>query len=154
MTSEMEPDSPTPLRKPVPIPADMKAFNQALIDDFRASGGQLSGPMAGRSLLLLTTTGSRSGQLRTVVVGYGKAGDRYIVIASNNGAPAHPAWYGNLQANPAATVEVGAERFGVRARTARPEERHRLAAAVPWIQSQQKLTDREIPVVVLDRFPT
>jgi deazaflavin-dependent oxidoreductase (nitroreductase family) len=118
----------------------MKAFNRALIQEFRANHGQLSGPMAGRSLMILTTTGARTGQPRTVVLGYGKRGDRYVVIASANAAPSDPAWYRNLQAHPIATVEV-----------ADSGERDQLAGAVPWLQSQQKLTSRRIPIVVLNR---
>jgi deazaflavin-dependent oxidoreductase (nitroreductase family) len=137
--------------KPPAIPSDMKAFNQAVIAEHRANAGKLSGPMAGRTILLLTTTGARSGQPRTTVTGYGRSGDRYIVIASNNGAPTHPSWYLNLLANPDATVEVGPEKFVVRASTARPDERAELAKTVPYLESQQKLTDREIPLVILDR---
>lgn len=129
----------------------MKAFNRALVEEFRANHGRLSGPMAGRSLMLLTTTGARTGQPRTVVLGYGKQGDRYVVIASANAAPSHPAWYGNLQAHAIGTVEIGSERFEVRASTANSAERDQLAAAVPWFESQQKLTSRQIPIVVLTR---
>lgn len=144
-------DSNRPRRDPGPIPTDMKAFNRALIEEFRANQGRLSGPMAGRSLMLLTTTGSRTGQPRTVVLGYGKQGDRYVVIASANAAPSHPAWYRNLQALAIGTVEVGSERFEVRASTASSAEHDQLAAAVPWFESQQKLTSRQIPIVVLTR---
>jgi deazaflavin-dependent oxidoreductase (nitroreductase family) len=140
-----------PRRDPGPIPTDLLAFNRALIEEFRANRGRLGGNMAGRSLLLLTTTGARSGQPRTTVVGYRKDGDRYIVIASGNGAPSHPAWYRNLQANPIATIEVGPDKAEVRASTAGPEERDRLAAVVPYLEGQQKLTTREIPIVVLLR---
>lgn len=129
----------------------MKAFNRALIAEHRTNAGKLSGPMAGRSVLLLTTTGARSGQPRTTVVGYGRAGEKYVVIASNNGAPAHPAWYLNRLANPVATAEVGPERFEVRASTAAPDERDGLGTAVPYLESQQKLTSREIPLVILER---
>ena len=129
----------------------MQAFNRALIAEFRANRGQLSGPMAGRSLLLLTTTGARSGQPRTAVIGYRKEGADYVAIASGNGAPVHPAWYVNLQAKPTVTVEVGAEKFEVRARTAGPDERERLSKVVPYLESHQKLTGREIPLVVLSR---
>jgi deazaflavin-dependent oxidoreductase (nitroreductase family) len=139
-------------RQPVTIPSDMKAFNRALIAEHRANAGRLSGPMAGRSLLLLTTTGARSGQARTTVLAYGRVGDLYVVIASNNGAPSAPAWYLNLLANPVATVEVGAEKFVGRASTAGPEARGRLSAAVPYLESQQKLTSREIPLVTLERI--
>jgi deazaflavin-dependent oxidoreductase (nitroreductase family) len=137
-------------KRPV-IPTDMKAFNRAVIAEHRANAGKLSGPMAGRTILLLTTIGARSGQPRTTVTGYGRSGDRYVVIASNNGAPSHPAWYFNLLANPAATVEVGPEKFEVRASMARPDEREELAKVVPYLESQQKLTDREIPLVILER---
>src|SRR5947209_3313647 len=118
-----QPENRASGRRPPQIPSDMKEFNRKLIREFRATRGQLSGPMAGRSLLLLTTTGARSGEARTAVVGYGRQGDRYIVIASNNGAPAHPAWYRNLLADPRAIVEVGSEKFAATARTAEPRER-------------------------------
>jgi deazaflavin-dependent oxidoreductase (nitroreductase family) len=131
------------------MPADMNAFNAAIIAEFRANAGKLSGPMAGRSLILLTTTGARSGQTRTTVLGYGRSGDSYVVIASNNGAPKPPAWYYNLTANPTATVELGPDTFAVRASTAEPSERGELAKAVPYLESQQKLTTREIPLVIL-----
>lgn len=133
------------------MPSDMEAFNRKLIEEFRANGGQLSGAMAQSSLILLTTKGARSGEPRTVVIGYAKAGDRYVAIASGNGMPEHPAWYRNLMANPTVTVEVGPEKFEARATTAAPDERDRLAAAVPWFESQQKLTSRQIPIVVLTR---
>jgi deazaflavin-dependent oxidoreductase (nitroreductase family) len=133
------------------IPQDMKAFNRKVIEEFRANGGELSGPMAGRHLMLLTTTGARSGEPRTAVLGFGKEGDTFVVIASANGAADHPAWYRNLVADPRVTVEVGSERFAARARTAQPGERERLAALVPYLEGQQKLTSREIPLVVLER---
>jgi deazaflavin-dependent oxidoreductase (nitroreductase family) len=143
-------ESKEPARKAPPIPADMKAFNKKLIADFRANHGQWTGPMAGRSLLILTTTGARTGKQRAAVLGYGRAGDRLVVIASDNGAPAAPDWYHNLLARPIATVEIGPEPFKVRARTAMPEEREELAKAVPYLKQQQTLTQREIPIVVLE----
>ena len=85
------------------------------------------------------------------MLGYGRAGDRLVVIASDNGAPVAPAWYHNLLARPVATVEIGPEPFKVRARTARAEERDELAKAVPYLEQQQGLTKREIPIVVLER---
>ncbi len=138
-------------RRPV-IPQDMKAFNRAIVQEWRANAGRLSGPMAGRNLILLTTTGASSGQPRTIVVGFGRNGDNLVAIASNNGAPAHPAWYLNLLADPVATVELGADKFDVRARPARPDEREELAKAVPYLESQQQLTEREIPLVILERI--
>ena len=142
-----------PARKPAPeIPTDMNAFNQGVIKEFRANRGEISsGPLAGRHVMLLTTTGAKSGKESTVVLGFGKDGDRYVIIASANGAPSHPAWYHNLQARSIATVEVGPDKFKARARTARPEERDKLKAAVPYIEQQQTLTKREIPIVVLER---
>jgi deazaflavin-dependent oxidoreductase (nitroreductase family) len=133
------------------VPSDIKAFNQKLIEEFRANRGQLSGPMSGRTLMLLTTTGAKSGKPRTTVLGYRTDRDQYVVIASGNGAPEHPAWYRNLLANPRARVEVGAETFEVRATTAAPGERARLAALVPYLKDQQAKTSREIPIVVLSR---
>ena len=147
----MSADQTTPRLSPGQVPTDIKAFNEKLIEEFRANRGQLSGQMAGRSLLLLTTTGAKSRRERTAVLGFGKDGNRYVVIASGNGAPKHPAWYFNLQANPIATVEAGPDKVKVRARTAPPDERERLTPLVPYIVSQQKLTSREIPIVVLER---
>src|SRR5713226_2168460 len=147
----MSPDQQPP-RKPAPqIPADMNSFNKKVIEDFRANRGQLTGPLAGRTLMLLTTTGAKSGKERIAVLGFGKDGDRYVVIASGNGAPSHPAWYVNLQARPIATVEVGPDTFKARARTARPEEREQLSRLVSYLEQQQALTTREIPIVVFER---
>ena len=144
-----EPEEQSRPQRPA-IPADMRAFNEGLIKDFRATGGQMSGPMAGRSLMLLTTAGRRSGKPTTVVVGYVRDGERYVVIASNNGAKSHPSWYLNLLAQPIATVEVGDRKFDARASTAGPDQRPRLASLVPYLPQQQALTEREIPLVILE----
>jgi deazaflavin-dependent oxidoreductase (nitroreductase family) len=132
------------------VPPDMKEFNRKLIAEFRANHGQLSGQMAGAKLMLLTTKGARSGDEHTVVLGFRPAGDGYVVIASNNGAAGDPAWYRNLQKDPTATVEVGTEKHRVKARTTSGEERERLAAKVDYLEGQQKLTERQIPVVALE----
>jgi deazaflavin-dependent oxidoreductase (nitroreductase family) len=129
----------------------MKAFNEKLIADFRANHGHFTGQMAGRSLLILTTTGARSGKPRSIVLGYGRHGDQLVVIASDNGAPKAPSWYHNLLAHPTATIELGPDRFEVRATTARPEEREELAKTVPYLKQQQSLTKRPIPIVVFER---
>src|SRR6266487_5183438 len=89
------------------VPTDMNAFNAKVIEEFRANHGQLSGQMAGRQVLLLTTKGAKSGKQRTAVIGYRPYRENLAVIASANGAPKPPAWFHNLQANPHATVEVG-----------------------------------------------
>jgi deazaflavin-dependent oxidoreductase (nitroreductase family) len=132
------------------IPADMKAFNRKVVEEFRSNHGQLSGPMAGRQLLLLTTKGARSGDDQTVVLGYRRSGDSYVVIASANGAPSDPAWYVNLQAHPHATAEVGDKKFHVHPRTTEGEERERMGALVEYLPGEQQKTSRKIPVVVLE----
>jgi deazaflavin-dependent oxidoreductase (nitroreductase family) len=101
-------------------------------------------------ILLLTTKGRRSGRPQTVVVGYRPAGEAMVVIASNNGAPGDPHWYRNLVKDPYATVEVGDQKLEVRARTAVGEERTRMGALVDYLERQQALTGRQIPVVVLE----
>jgi len=128
----------------------MRAMNRQIIEEFRATRGQLSGRMAGRQVLLLTTTGARTGEPRTAVVGYRKAGDIFVVIASANGAATDPAWYVNLLANPTATIEVGPEKLNVRARTLKGKERDKLAKLVEYLEPQQKLTSRKIPVLALE----
>jgi deazaflavin-dependent oxidoreductase (nitroreductase family) len=133
------------------IPQDMKAFNKKLIEEVRANGGKVpSGPMAGSSPLLLTTKGRNSGEPQTVVIGWRPSGAAMVVIASNNGAAEHPQWYRNLLENPQATAEVNGKTFEVRARTAEGEERTRLGALIDYLERQQALTKREIPVVVLE----
>jgi deazaflavin-dependent oxidoreductase (nitroreductase family) len=141
----------SPRRDPGPIDRHAWRLNRKLIEEFRANRGQLSGNMAGRSLLLLATTGARSRQPRTAVMGFRQDGDRCVVIASGNGAPSHPAWYCNVQANPVARVEAGPEKFDGRASTAGPQGRGRLATLIPYLESQQKHITREIPIVVLRR---
>lgn len=133
------------------IPQDMRAFNEKLIAEFRSTGGRMGGQMEGRQLLLLTTRGARSGEPRTVVIGYRPHGTAYAVIASNNGAPSDPAWFHNLMAEPVATVEVGAEKFRARARVAEGEEREAAAKRIDYLGPQQAKTEREIPVVLLER---
>src|ERR1700730_14893395 len=147
MSAEQPPRRPGPVQ----IPADMNAFNRKLIQDFRANRGQLTGELAGRTVMRLTTRGAKSGKERTAVLGFGKDGDRYVVIASGNGAPSHPAWYRNLQPNPIATVELGPEKCAVLRSTAGPEERGQLPMLIPYLESQQKLTTRQIPIMVLRR---
>ncbi len=105
--------------------------------------------------LLLTTSGRKSGEKRTLPLIYGRDADRYIIVASRGGSADHPGWYKNLLANPRVDVQVAAERFPARASTVKGEERARLwrtmAAIWPAYDDYQKKTAREIPVVVLDR---
>ena len=131
-------------------------FNQALIDEYRANGGQVTGAFANRPLLLLTTTGARSGQPRTSPLVYTTDGDRLVIVASKGGAPTNPDWYHNLVRHPDVTVELGRERFRARATIAQGAERDRLfnqhAAQMPAFAEYQTRTARRIPVVVLERL--
>lgn len=137
---------------------EWQARNAGVITEFRQTGGNVSGAMAGRPLLLLTTTGARSGRHFTTPLNYSTDGDRLILIASRGGSSRHPDWYHNLVANPLVTVEVGQEQFQARASTASEPERTRLfdqqAAIMPFFDNyRQQVTAREIPVVVLERLP-
>jgi deazaflavin-dependent oxidoreductase (nitroreductase family) len=122
---------------------------------YLATGGRDGHIWEGVTTLLLTTTGRRSGQSRTTPLIYGRDGERYVVVASRGGAPAHPAWYDNLVAQPAVQVQVMADRFTARARTATPAERpvlwKTMATIWPPYDDYQARTTREIPVVVLER---
>jgi deazaflavin-dependent oxidoreductase (nitroreductase family) len=134
------------------VPTDMNAFNARLIEEFRANHGQLSGQMAGRRVLILTTRGARSGKERVAVIGYRPYKDGLAVIASANGAPKSPAWFHNLQADPHATVEVGPDKYEVTARVVDdPAERAEIAKKIDYLEPQQAKTSREIPVLVLER---
>src|SRR5919197_4948908 len=106
--------------------AELHDFNQAVISEFRANQGKESGELANIPLLLLTTTGAKSGRTITKPLAYTRDGDRLVVIASFAGAPKNPPWYHNLVANPVVTVELGSERFRVRAAVTAGEERQRL----------------------------
>jgi deazaflavin-dependent oxidoreductase (nitroreductase family) len=107
--------------------------------------------------LLLTTTGSKSGKATTTPLIYGQDGDNYMVIGSRGGAPSHPQWYLNLSADSGVQVQVKADKFNARARTASPEEKPRLwgimAKIYPPYDEYQGRTDREIPVIILERAP-
>jgi deazaflavin-dependent oxidoreductase (nitroreductase family) len=134
-----------------------EAFTQNLIADMRAHGGEVtSGPMAGRPLMILTTRGARSGEERAAIVTYTRDGDRYVIAASMSGAPTNPAWYYNLLAHPEAMVEAGGKTFKVRATVASGAERDRLyaqhAAERPEFRDYPRMTDRVIPVFLLDRL--
>jgi deazaflavin-dependent oxidoreductase (nitroreductase family) len=134
------------------IPGDMKAFNEKLIAEFRANNGRLSGPLASTKPMLLTTRGARTGEERTVVIGFRPFGDGYAVIASNNAAPTEPHWYFNLMKDPEATVEIGTEKFRARARVAEGEEREQAAKAIDYFAPQQAKTERRIPILILERI--
>jgi deazaflavin-dependent oxidoreductase (nitroreductase family) len=112
--------------------------------------------MAGRPLMILTTTGAKSGEPREAVVTYTRDGDRYVIAASMGGAPRHPQWYFNLLANPEAQVEADGQTFRVRATEATGDLRQRLwdhhADERPEFRDYPRKTDRLIPVLTLERI--
>lgn len=121
---------------------------------FRATNGRIGGRMVGSPVLLLVTTGRRSGLRRTTPLLYLEDGDRQVIVASNGGTPKHPVWWLNLQANSAAMVEIAGRKTRVRATEAQGEERGRLWKRLVQMygpyESYQKRTDREIPVILLE----
>ncbi|QYC42295.1 Putative nitroreductase [Nonomuraea coxensis DSM 45129] len=128
-------------------------FNQQIIDEFRANGGRVGGPFEGARLLLLTTTGARSGAPHTVPVACLPDGDRVLVIASAGGSPRHPAWYHNLRADPRVTVEDGTFTYQAEAVVLTGEERDRLFARAveqsPGWADYETRSGRVLPVVAL-----
>jgi deazaflavin-dependent oxidoreductase (nitroreductase family) len=130
-------------------------WNTKIIEEFRSNGGRVGGQFEGFSLLLLHTTGARSGQERVNPVAYQKLdGGAYAVFASKGGAPVNPDWYHNLVAHPDVTAEIGAETVPLRARVADGDERERIwtaqKAASPGFADYETKTTRQIPVVVLE----
>jgi deazaflavin-dependent oxidoreductase (nitroreductase family) len=135
------------------MPSDILAYNRELIEKFRADGGA---SMGDRPLLLLTTTGARTGEKRTSPMMYVRQDDRLMVVASNNGATRDPAWLHNLTRDPAVTVEVSGDTFDATAVVLAGEERDRVFAEIVkdypfFAEHQQRAGDRVIPVVALDR---
>jgi len=134
---------------------DFNAFNAALVDEFRANAGQVTGMFSGAPLVLITTTGAKSGKRRTTPIVYTTDGDAVVIIASKGGSPTSPDWFHNLVANPEVKVELATETFQAKARVAEEPEREELyraqAALMPNFAEYEKATTRKIPVVVLER---
>jgi deazaflavin-dependent oxidoreductase (nitroreductase family) len=132
---------------------DIRSANRRVIDEFRANGGVVGGYFAGISLLLLTTTGARSGRPHISPLSYLAEGGRYFVAAAAGGAAANPAWFHNLIACPEVTVEVGDEAFEARAAVTTGEERdvlfERFTAQQPQLAVYQSRTTRQIPMVAI-----
>jgi deazaflavin-dependent oxidoreductase (nitroreductase family) len=130
-------------------------FGQEHIDRYVATDGEEGHDWEGTQTLILTTTGRRSGEPRPQALIYGRNGDDYLVVASKGGAPQHPAWYLNLDANPEVEVQVKGDKFKAHARTATPEEKPTLWPIMtkewPDYDNYQQKTDRDIPVVILER---
>ncbi|MEU1526024.1 nitroreductase/quinone reductase family protein [Nocardia rhamnosiphila] len=144
------------------LPSDMRAFNRSVVENFRAEGGKITmeGMLKGSDLVLLTTVGRSSGRQHIVPLGYLTDGDDRIVLwASNMAAAEHPAWYRNLVAEPQVIVErptpAGIDLFTGTAHTAAGSERERLFAMLadrfPHMAAHQQQTEREIPLVVVER---
>ncbi|NKB97605.1 MAG: nitroreductase family deazaflavin-dependent oxidoreductase [Pseudomonadales bacterium] len=133
-----------------------RSFNQALIAEFRANNGVLTGELADSPFLLLTTTGSKSGKQRTIPLAHIDIDQRILVIASRGGAPVNPTWYSNLIAHPEVSVELGAETFPALAVAIEEPERAQLyanvSAHIPVFADYQRRTDRVIPIVELRRL--
>ena len=145
------------------IPSDLPDWIRGHLEQYLATDGveghlwdsSVAGGPGPIPTLLLTTTGRRSGSAKTLPLIYGEADGAYVIIASKGGAPEHPAWYLNLVAEPAVDVQVLAERFSAHARTATGDERakrwEQLAQIYPPYNDYQTKTEREIPVIILER---
>ncbi len=134
--------------------AEANDWNKQVIDEFRANAGKVGGQFEGAPLLLLHTTGAKSGQARINPVMYLPDGDNYAVFASKGGAPTSPDWYHNLVASPRASIEVGDRTIKVVTRVAEGDERDRLFSQqkelYPGFAEYEAKTTRQIPVVVLE----
>ncbi|HEY6317806.1 MAG TPA: nitroreductase family deazaflavin-dependent oxidoreductase [Acidimicrobiia bacterium] len=133
----------------------MPDFNQQIIDEFHANGGQVGGMFEHATLLLLHHRGAKTGTERVSPLGYLPLGDTFAIFATKAGAPTNPAWYYNLVANPSTNIEVGTETIPVRARVAEGDERERIWTTqkerVPQMADYEQKTTRRIPVIVLER---
>lgn len=135
--------------------SDQRAYNAQMIAEFRATRDQPDGPFPGRPLLLLTTTGAKSGLARTTPLMYATIDGHLLLIGSNMGAEVQPDWCRNLIANPQVTIEMGKETYGANARVTTGAERARLwdglIAQFPFFSEHQAKTMREIPLIVIER---
>jgi deazaflavin-dependent oxidoreductase (nitroreductase family) len=136
------------------IMIDRNDYNRQLIEEFRADRSKFEGP-GSRPLLLLTTTGAKSGKRYTTPMMYIPDGDRLLVIASNAGAPKHPDWYHNLVAHPEVTVEVGTRTYDAFAIVTQGDERQQLWTSIveqhPFFADHQAKIKRQIPLIALSR---
>jgi deazaflavin-dependent oxidoreductase (nitroreductase family) len=130
-------------------------FGKEHTQRYRETGGQEGHDWQGTKTLLLTTTGRKSGEARELPLIYGMSGDDYLIVASKGGADTPPAWYVNLKADPEVEVQVMDERFKARAREATPDEKpemwETMVAEWPAYDDYQRKTEREIPIIVLER---
>ena len=143
------------MTEPAYTPRDLSLFGDEHVRRYEETDGEVGYLWNGATILVLTTTGRKSGEPRKFALIYDSRGDDLVVVASKGGAPDHPGWYKNLLAHPDASVQVRGERFDVRARTAEGAERDELWRLMnrswPNYDTYATRTDREIPVVVLER---
>ena len=143
------------MTEPTYTPPDLSLFGDEHVRRYEETDGEVGYLWNGATILVLTTTGRKSGEPRKFALIYDSRGDDLVVVASKGGAPDHPGWYENLLAHPDASVQVRGERFDVRARTADGAEREELWRLMnrswPNYDTYATRTDREIPVVVLER---
>ncbi|ORA08470.1 nitroreductase family deazaflavin-dependent oxidoreductase [Mycobacterium arosiense] len=139
----------------IPDAETVNAFNKSIIDEFRANDGKVGGQFEGANLLLLHTTGAKSGQPRVSPLAYFDIDGKLVIIGSFAGAPKDPAWAHNLRAKPQARVEIGTDAFDVAARELPADERaalfDKITAVAPGFAEYQAKTTRVIPLFELDR---
>jgi deazaflavin-dependent oxidoreductase (nitroreductase family) len=137
-----------------PLVNRMSNWNDAVIEEFRNNEGKVGGNFEGAPILLLHTTGAKSGKERVNPMVYRRDGDNYVVFASKAGAPTNPDWFHNLVAHPDVIAEIGTETVALHARVAAADERQRLWDAqkkdMPGFADYEQKTTRQIPVVVLE----
>ncbi len=135
--------------------ASFHAFNAAIVDEFRANGGKVGGQFEGGNLLLLHTTGAKSGRPRMSPLAYLPVDGKILIVGSKAGAPTHPDWVHNLRANPAARIEIGEDEYDVVARELPDDEREAtyplITAVAPVFADYQAKTSRVIPLFELVR---
>jgi len=137
-------------------PRDPNSFNERIIEEFRSTGGKPGGMFEGMPMLILHTTGAKSGKERLNPLAYQNVGDHWAVFASKAGATTNPDWYHNVVADPHVSIEIGTETVDTVARIAEGDERNRIwdaqKAKYPnFAEYEQTAGGREIPVVVLER---
>ena len=140
----------------MPLEAGDQEWNDRVIDDFRRNGGRVTfAPYVGAKLLLLTSTGARSGEAHVTPLGFTRDGDQYVVVASNSGRPVNADCVSNVRARPLVTVEVGSETFQARGTVTEGAERDRLfeahARVIPYFRKYEEMTSRQLPVVTFER---
>ena len=135
--------------------SDVNEFNRGIIEQFRANEGKVGPPFEGAPLLILHSTGAKSGKTRLAPIVFQQVDDSWAVFASKAGAPDNPDWYHNLVANPSASIELGTEDVPVTARVLEADEREAIWSKqkelMPGFAEYEEKTDRVIPVVILDR---